>query len=1207
MIAPLPGNEAARLAALHSLGILDTPADEAFDDIVRLANQICGTSIGAVTLIDSRRQWFKAKVGFDLCETDRDHAICAHTILNPGELLVVGDLTKHPSFADNPFVTGAPRIRFYAGAALLDRDGLALGGICVMDTKPRELTGAQREGLTTLARQAAREIESRRLFVDLKEQKSALDQHAIVAIARADGRLSYVNDRFCELMERSRAALLAAEGSVTDPGHAAYPFFGEAWAGAVGGEVWRGEIRLEAASDGSHWIQATVVPLGKGSGRACEVVAIGTDITPQKRSEANLRRSEAWSRELIEALPVPIYTTDLAGRITMFNRAAVEFCGREPKVGSDRWCLSNLLYHLDGSRMAPEETSMARTLRHRRIVPDREAVAVRPDGSRVNFIPRPSLLRDGAGAIVGGINLLVDVTAQRRDEEALRLLGSALHQAGESVMITDARLEGDGPRVVFVNPAFTAMTGFELEDVVDGLKQLHGPMTDLAMLERLRAAQIAGTGFSGEIVCYRKDGTAFDLEWRMAPLREGEGAVTHFVSIQRDITRRKTVARELEEAREAALESSRLKTKFLAHMSHELRTPLNTINGLSATLVEQDLPGVTRQLAGMILGCGEALLETIQTILTHSALEAGKTVLDEKPFFLADVVLSALRITADAAQRKRVDLDCHLAPELPAQWVGDPFRLQQVLVNLLANAIKFTDQGQVLLRVRRRVSGDGRLAIHFTVADTGIGIRAADIAKLFQPFSQAEDSSRRFEGTGLGLAISKSLVDLMGGTIAVTSRPGRGSLFHFQVTLPVVADSPRVFARGAHPTLVGKGVLIVEPDAFRRRQLREMVAAWGLREVGGAADGESVPDCDVVLHRLAYAPRADETVPPVLLSLIPDEVPAAVPVLWLCPTAASSPPAINRRTGELHAPFGSVELSDALVSLLAPPRPIEAAGAERETGRPPERGKLGERVPLRVLAADDIAANRQVLRVVCEHLGYSPDLVENGAEVLQQLEAQAYDLILLDVQMPVMGGLDAAREICRRFPDPVRRPKMVAVTASAQPEDRAIGLAVGMDDYLVKPLLPKKLQSSIESLFTDKINRHSRPPIAVAAEQLPWVDESHLAAITEGLDARVAQEFIHSFYDAAKKDFGEIHPRLVTACAARKVEDARRCVHGLKGCVLSVGWSRMGQRCSDILLGLKENQTLAWDEFPEELAMLYRASTEAMSRILAADAVGKRG
>lgn len=1182
MSFPLPANEAARLAALHATGLLDTADERDFDDMAQLAAHIFKAPYAAVSFVDADRQWFKARVGLPTCQTARGDAFCAHAVLDPNAVFVVPDASLDARFSNSPLVTQKPNIRFYAGAPLVTRDGLAIGILCVKDSVPRQPEPGQLEALTRLARQVMNLVETRRLVVELAEQKAAVDHHALVAIADPAGRLTYVNDRLCALTRYDRAALLDPALAVTERAHPAGVFLGPAWETIKRGEVWAGQVAGHTRDGETYWLHATVMPLRGPDGRPRQYIAIATDITALKRTKAALREGERCHRQILEALPVAVYTVDMEGRLTSFNRACVEFSGRVPEMGSDGWKRDWKLLRVDGTPLPHEETALARTLREGCPIRDVESIVELPDGSRRHLLPFPTPLRDSTGRMIGAVNMFVDITDRKRHEETLRLLGSALQQAREAVVITDTGAEEGGPRIIFANTAFSAMTGYPHDETLGRqLGLLWGPLTDkqslIAMREQLRS------GYQGEAhgIIYRKDGSTVEAQWQCAPVRAPDGRIAHLVGVLHDVTERRKVDAELRRSREAALESVRLKSRFLANMSHELRTPLNTINGVSATLLEQDLPAALRQSIGLIHQCGDALLQNIQTILTHSSLESAKLTVAAEAFSPTEVVRTALRITGSKAREKGLILDHYSDPSAPTLVIGDAFRLQQVLVNLLANAIKFTEAGSVGLRFRCRTLPDGRRELRFTVGDTGVGIAPEDVSRLFTPFSQVDNSqTRRFEGTGLGLAISKSLVELMGGRIEVRSRAGIGSIFRF--TLPVAAapGAKSVAAATFRIPLAGRRLLIVEPRSLRRRQLLDLTRAWGLLPtVCPAAVAPTLPpsNFDLAISRVA-GPAAPGTA-------------LALPTVWLC-NEATQPPEGPGRTTRVADPCLPQELIAAFASLLSAPAPSATA---------PAGEKLGARLPLRILGVDDIATNRDMLRFMCRHLGYETDLLGSGAEALQRLETHAYDLVLLDVNMPELDGLAVVREICRRQPDPARRPKLIAVTANVLAGDRERCLAAGVDAYLGKPLLPRSLADCLEKLFlggTPPAPAQLPPPTA----EMPWIDTDQLREMTEGLTGAEARTLLHELQHSGTRDCRALYPRIAAACAARRAEELASLVHGLKGCALSMAWKRMGARCLDVMGALRAQRFEAWDTLAAELQALGEGSVVEWKR-LAADFV----
>lgn len=305
MSAPLPPNEAARLAALRSSGLLDTAPEGDFDDLAQLAAQIFHVPYSAVSFVDADRQWFKARVGLSTCQTARSEAFCAHAILDPAHPLVVPDATLDPRFSGSTLVTGEPRVRFYAGAPLVTRDGLALGSLCVKDIIPRVPTAGQVNALVRLARQAMRLIEARQYVAEFAERRAAVDHHALVAIANPSAQITYANDRFCALTQYDRAALTGASSRVLSPAHPGGAFFSAAWPTSLEGDIWCGEICGRARDGADYWAQATVVPLRDAGGTPVQFIAIATDITAYKLAQAALHQNERWHQRLLGSLAEP--------------------------------------------------------------------------------------------------------------------------------------------------------------------------------------------------------------------------------------------------------------------------------------------------------------------------------------------------------------------------------------------------------------------------------------------------------------------------------------------------------------------------------------------------------------------------------------------------------------------------------------------------------------------------------------------------------------------------------------------------------------------------------------------------------------------------------------------------------------------------------------------------------------------------------------
>ena len=998
---------------------------------------------------------------------------------------------------------------------------------------------------------------------DLENQKFALDQHAIVSITDTRGVILYANDRFCKVAGYPRERLVGAKHSIVKSGVHGREVYQALWSTLLAGEVWRGELCNRSAAGELYWIEPTITPLKDPDGKSTHFIAICTDITARKNLEHELEASRSFLQSVADSMGEGVYTIDAKGRCTFLNAEGQRLLGYSFDEVKGK-VLHDVVHFQDpdGKPLAACDCAIMHGLRRGAVYRSEDQYFTHRSG-RLFPVSVVAKRREENGKFAGGAVVFQDISERRSFQDKLRRSEARLNYAlsASSTGMWDFNpITGKS----FYSATWFTMLGYEPKptphrgemffDLLhpDDLESYHA---DLARHVGDRSAAV-----ESEFRMRRADGT---WAWIRSVGRiielDGEGQPLRMIGVHIDTSASHQAQMDLANAKDAAVRASQAKSEFLATMSHEIRTPMNAIIGLSHLLARSEMTARQYDYLSKIQGASTALLGVINDILDFSKIEAGKLTIEMIEFDLDEVIANVVTVIQPKIDEKNLALVVNKPPELPSGYVGDPLRLSQVLMNLLSNAAKFTAAGQVRVEFGGKSVGDRSFELIVSVIDSGIGMSAAQLEKLFAPFTQADTStSRRFGGTGLGLAICRQILAAMGGDISVTSEEGAGTTFTFRA--PLKLPPPSAQAERETAALRGKRALVVDDSRSARQILRAALTDLGIT-VEEAGDGAQARE------RLQSA-SFDFVV---LDWKLPDDDGTEI-LAWMRARGVAAP-------ALLTTAYGGADLERQLVAAFEGVRPPDVEIMEKPLGALQLRTKLlgafgvdGASAPkpsraprtasdillrdVRILLVEDNPINQQVAVGLLELLGVETTVAGSGEEALEILATRQFDAILMDMQMPGMDGLETTAAI--RAEMGITDTPIIAMTANAMTGDRERCLESGMNDHIPKPIDPDRLALTLAHWLEATrgacvLSRAERPasPVRESEARRPALPGVDVAAALENLAGN--DELFRVLLDMFVAEHARDGEKLAAAVAARERKRVFGLAHTLKGAGATLG------------------------------------------------------
>ncbi|TWU36128.1 PAS domain-containing protein [Novipirellula artificiosorum] len=896
------------------------------------------------------------------------------------------------------------------------------------------------------------------------------------------GKITYANEQFCESMHASLDELMGKTDFDLFPADLAKVYSENDQAVMQSGKPEHVVEEHQKADGCRSYVEVLKLPTFDADDQMNGLQAIYWDVTQSKRNQLELEQSQFLMDTLLDNVPDAVYFKDKRSRFLRVSRALAKLFELDNtaavigKSDADFFGIEHAQQALADERQIIESGEPIVGKVEQETWPDRE-------DTWVSSTKMP--LRDPSGEIIGTFGVSRDVTKQIRAELELArerdLLKTITNNIPDLIYVKDRY-----GRYITGNTALLRLLGLESLDQLVSKTDYDFNPPELACNF---VADDQGVVRSGEPLLDQEessqhaDGSPIWLLTTKVPLRNKEGEVVGIVGIGRDITARKIATVELLRAKEAADAANRAKSDFLANMSHEIRTPMNAIIGMTELLLDTKLDVSQRNYLKMVQESGDALLSIINDVLDFSKIEAGMLDIDSIPFDLRENLGDTMKTLAVRAHSKGLEIAFRVAPDIPAFVVGDPGRLRQVVINLVGNAIKFTERGEVVVDVELQSRSEQEMELLVGVRDTGIGIPPDKCKTIFNEFEQADSSTtRRFGGTGLGLAISSRLVQMMGGTIWVESTVGIGSRFKFTIELEQAPDNVETNNLRGAVVVGGTRVLVVDDNETNRLILHEMLSNWGMKPTLASGTEEAIAKLE--------AASQDQT--PFGLTIADVNMPdldgfdfaekvrerktaSEMPIIML--TSGGRPGDKQRRdelkiADRLMKPVKQSELFDSVVRALG-----VTVCEDDPTHHSHDHYGLDE---LEVLLAEDNVVNQKLAVGVLRKHGHQVTIANNGKEAIEWLAKKEFDLVLMDVQMPEMDGLEATKAIRNAEKETGKHMPIIAMTAHAMKGDREGCIDAGMDEYVPKPIRMAMLFEKIAGVLSKTPQK--RQPVA-AEEQ----------------------------------------------------------------------------------------------------------------------------